>query len=84
MLKNVGLIDRILRFLLAVFLVWLGLFYLEGFRGNITGILISVTALLPLYMVITQSCFVFRWFNIHSLSKGEILRYGDPKNTRVN
>ena len=79
MLKNVGLIDRILRFFLAIFLVWFGLFFLNGIEGNILGIIVSLTSLLPLYMVITQTCFVFRWINIHSLSKKEILRYGDPK-----
>ncbi|NQV42496.1 MAG: DUF2892 domain-containing protein [Candidatus Marinimicrobia bacterium] len=84
MLKNVGWIDRGFRFFWAVFLIWFGLFFLEGIHGNILGILVSVTALLPLYMVITQSCFVFRWFNIHSLSKKEILRFGDSESTGKN
>jgi len=78
MIKNVGVIDRTLRLTLALFLGWIGLFLLNGLQGDILGILISLTSLLPLYMTITGSCFVFRWFNIHSLSKTEIGRYGDP------
>ncbi|MBT4129907.1 MAG: DUF2892 domain-containing protein [Candidatus Marinimicrobia bacterium] len=79
MLKNVGLIDRSLRFLLALLLIWLGLIFMKGIEGNVWGILVSLSSLLPLYMVITRSCFVFHWFNIHTLSKKEILRFGDPK-----
>jgi len=78
MIKNVGIIDRTMRFSLAIFLGWLGLFVLDGLQGAVLGILVSITSLLPLYMTITGSCFVFRWFNIHSLSKKEIGRYGDP------
>ena len=78
MIKNVGKIDRSLRLLLGIFLVWLGLWGLYGLEGNLLGIIISLTALMPFYMVITGSCFVFRWFKIHSLSKTECKIYGEP------
>ena len=78
MIKNVGLIDRLLRFLLGVLLVLVGLWKLEGLEGNIVGILMAVVSLLPFYMSITASCFVFKWFKIHSLSKSECERNGDP------
>jgi|APSaa5957512622_1039677.scaffolds.fasta_scaffold62748_1 hypothetical protein len=78
MIKNVGIIDKIFRFTLALFLGWIGLFVLDGLQGAVLGLLVSTTSLLPLYMVFTGSCFVFRWFNIHSLSRKEIDRYGDP------
>lgn len=78
MKKNVGKIDRSLRFLLGIFLLWLGLWQFNGLEGNISGILISLTALMPFYMVVTGSCFVFSWFKIHSLSKSECERYGEP------
>ncbi len=77
-MRNVGKIDRSLRFLLGVFLVWLGLWGLEGLTGNLLGILMALAALLPFYMTFTASCFVFRWFKIHSLSKSESARYGSP------
>jgi hypothetical protein len=78
MIKNVGKIDRTLRFVLGLFLVWLGLFVMNGKEGNIIGILVAIISLMPFYMTFTGSCFVFRWFKIHSLSKSECQRYGDP------
>lgn len=78
MVKNVGKIDRTLRFFLGFFLVWLGVFVLNGKEGKLIGILVTLTALMPFYMALTQSCFVFRWFKIHSLSKKECDIYGQP------
>ena len=78
MIKNVGSIDRLLRFLLGSFLVWLGLWQFNGLQGNLIGILIALASLLPFYMVVTSSCFVFRWFNIHTLSKAERQKHGNP------
>lgn len=78
MIKNVGRIDRILRFLLGLLLIWIGLWELNGFKGNIYGILVAVLSLMPFYMVLTGSCFVFRWLKIHSLSKSEYRKYGEP------
>lgn len=78
MIKNVGKIDRTLRFLLGLFLVWLGLFVMNGLEGNIIGIMVAIISLMPFYMTFTGSCFVFRWFKIHSLSKSESQKYGDP------
>jgi multisubunit Na+/H+ antiporter MnhE subunit len=69
MKKNVGRLDQFLRFCLAVFLIWLGLFYLDGKQGSVLGILVSICSLLPLYMVFTRKCFVFRWFNISSIGR---------------
>jgi hypothetical protein len=82
MIKNVGWIDRVLRFLLGLFLVWAGLFVLKGKEGNVLGIVIALISLMPFYMAITRSCFVFRWFKIHSLSKRECEVYGRPYQDR--
>ena len=76
--KNVGWIDRSLRFLLGALLIWIGLWELNGLKGNSIGISVAVVSLLPFYMTIAGSCFVFRWFKIHSLSKSEYKKYGDP------
>lgn len=78
MIKNVGKIDRILRLLLGVVLVWVGLFTLNGLEGNLIGILVALISLMPFYMTFTGSCFVFRWFKIHSLSNKECEIYGEP------
>ncbi|MCG8372583.1 MAG: DUF2892 domain-containing protein [Balneolales bacterium] len=78
MVKNVGMIDRIARFLVALFLAEIGLFRLNGLEGNVSGIVVAIISLIPLYMVITRSCFVFRWFRFHSLSNVELLKFGDP------
>ena len=79
MIINVGKIDRTLRFLLGIFLIWLGLYVFNGLEGSIIGILVAAVSLMPFYMTATGSCFVFRWFNIHSLSKKELDKYGDPR-----
>jgi len=78
MKKNVGQIDRILRFLLGLFLVWLGVFVLNGKEGKIIGILVALVSLMPFYMALTRSCFVFRWYKIHSLSRKECEIEGQP------
>ncbi len=78
MIRNVGIADRIFRFLFAILLLWLGLAMFDGISGNVIGVLIAITALIPLTMSTTGSCPVFRWFSIHSLSKREYEKYGDP------
>jgi Inner membrane protein YgaP-like, transmembrane domain len=69
--KNVGKIDRTLRFILALALVWLGVIVLNGKEGNAIGIIVAITSLLPFYMSLSGSCFMFKWCKIHSLSKKE-------------
>ena len=78
MIKNVGKIDRLLRLILGLFLLWFGLILLNGINGKIPGIIVAVCSLLPFYMAVTRSCFVFRWIKIHSLSKKEHELYGNP------
>ena len=78
MKKNVGQIDRVLRFLLGIFLIWFGVFFLNGKEGTAVGILVAISSLLPFYISLTRSCFVFRWFKIHSLSKKECKIQGRP------
>ena len=45
MKKNVGNIDRVLRIIFGVFLIWLGLFQLRGLKGEVLGILVVVNCL---------------------------------------
>ena len=78
MVKNIGKVDRTLRSLLGLFLVWIGVFVLNGKDGEAIGILVALISLMPFYMAITRSCFVFKWFKTHSLSKEECELYGQP------
>jgi hypothetical protein len=78
MIKNVGKIDRTLRLLLGLILVWLGVFVLNGKDGDIIGIFVALISLMPFYMAVTRSCFFFRCFKIHSLSKKECEIHGQP------
>jgi hypothetical protein len=81
-MKNVGVLDQWFRAILGIGLVGVGLWYLDGIKGNWLGIAVSVTSLLPFYMAITRSCFVFRWINIHSLSDSDLKRFGNPCRSR--
>jgi hypothetical protein len=67
--KNVGNLDAFLRLLLSGYLVYLGLFVLDGAKGSLLGILVALISLMPLYMVITRKCFVFKFLNISSIPK---------------
>lgn len=84
MVRNVGKVDRILRFLFSILLNWLGLIIFNGLNGNIFGLLIALIAIIPFTMSVTGSCPVFKWFHIHSLSKKEFDRYGDPYSSNEN
>ena len=69
MLKNVGKVDALLRFLLGIFLVFLGMIILKGIQGNILGILTALISIMPFYMAITRKCFVFNFFKISSIPR---------------
>ena len=76
--KNVGVVDRVLRFLLGLVLLYLGLFVWAGIQGSILGLAVAASSALPFYMAISRSCFVFRWFHINSLTKTECEILGEP------
>jgi hypothetical protein len=69
--RNVGDLDAGLRALLAVSLIGLGLLQFDGLKGEPLGIAVALTSLLPLSMVVTRRCFVFRWFGWSSVPKAE-------------
>lgn len=78
MTKNVGRIDRRFRFLIGHILLLTGLWMLNGLQGNLTGIIISLIALIPFYIAITGNCFVFRVLKLHTLSNIELEAYSHP------
>jgi hypothetical protein len=67
--KNVGNLDALLRTLLGILLVAFGLIFLDGWNGNVLGILVALISLMPFYMALTRKCFVFRWLHISSIPK---------------
>jgi hypothetical protein len=71
MKKNVGNLDASVRFLLAILLIYMGLFVFEGLDGNLIGILIALVSLVPIYFAVTRKCIVFKWFNLSSVPKDQ-------------
>lgn len=71
MQKNAGNLDAFLRTLLGFFIGYYGLAELDGFEGDLTGLLVALVSLVPFYMVITRKYFVFKYFNISSVPKGK-------------
>jgi hypothetical protein len=69
--KNVGNLDAAGRSALAVVLLLVGLVVLDGLHGRLLGLLVALTAALPIYMVVTRRCFVFRWFGLNSIPKSK-------------
>ncbi len=74
MKKNVGKIDSILRFLFGLFLVWLGLFYLQGLKGEAIGLIVAILSMIPFAISATKVCPVFTLFKISSITKKESQR----------
>lgn len=56
MKKNVGNIDRILRYVAALVLVGVGLFALKGLEGNTTGIIVTAIAIIPVFTATFRFC----------------------------
>lgn len=71
MKKNVGKIDRVLRIIFGLFLIWLGLFQLKGQEGEVLGILVALFSLVPFTIAATRICPVFAMFRISSITKKE-------------
>ena len=69
MKKNVGTIDANLRFFLGIFLIWLGLFYMNGVDGELEGIIVALIAIAPFTFSLTRKCPVFHLLNISSIPK---------------
>ena len=62
--KNVGGLDRTLRFIAGVALVPTGLFVLGGWRGNVIGIVVAAFALIPLVTSLIGFCPAYVPFRI--------------------
>jgi len=62
--KNLGRLDRALRFVAGAALIPIGLFLLGGWKGNPTGLLVAVLALIPLVTGLIGFCPAYVPFGI--------------------
>ena len=67
--KNMGRLDRTLRFIVGVALVPIGLVALGGWQGNLIGLLVTAFALLPLVTSLTGFCPGYIPFGISTLDR---------------
>lgn len=67
--KNMGRLDRTVRFIIGVALVVIGLFLLGGWRGNVDGLLVTVLALATLATSLVGFCPVYVPFGISTREK---------------
>jgi hypothetical protein len=71
--KNMGRLDRTLRFIVGVTLIPMGLFALGGWQGNLIGVLVAVFVLLPLVTSLTGFCPAYIPFGISTLDREQNL-----------
>ena len=67
--KNMGRLDRTLRFIVGVALVPIGLVALGGWQGTLIGLLVAAFALLPLATSLTGFCPGYIPFGISTLDR---------------
>lgn len=64
MKPNESTIDRIIRVVLGLLLIWLGLWPLSGLQGGALGIIVGVVGLILLVTAITGFCLIYRLLGI--------------------
>lgn len=69
MKKNVGNLDRTIRYIFAAVLVVVGLFLLGGIQGNTAGIIVAALALVPAYTATVRSCPLYSLTGISTSEK---------------
>lgn len=69
--RNEGLVDRIIRAVLAVVLLVLGLGPLGALRGAVLGIVVSVIGLILAFTAATGFCLLYKLLGISTTGKGK-------------
>ncbi len=64
--RNLGRLDRIVRFTMGAAMVLIGLFVLRGWQGNSTGIGVALLALVPLATSLAGICPAYTLFGINT------------------
>jgi len=67
--KNMGRLDRTLRFIVGMALVPIGLVALGGWQGTLIGFLVAAFAVLPLVTSLTGFCPAYIPFGISTLDR---------------
>lgn len=65
--RNMGRLDRTLRFLVGVALILIGLFALRGAQGSLSGIVVAAIAVMPILTAMTGFCPGYVPFGISTL-----------------
>ncbi len=69
--RNMGLLDRSLRFVVGVALLPVGLVALSGWHGNLVGVLVAAFALIPLVTSVTGFCPAYVPFGISTMGRAQ-------------
>ncbi len=68
--RNLGRLDRTVRFTLGAAMLLIGLFVLRGWQGNSTGTGVALFALAPLVTSLVGICPAYTLFGISTRSRG--------------
>ncbi len=76
--RNIGRIDRRLRFWFSFLLLVIGLWYFNGASLDPTGLAVSIFSGLIMLTALAAYCPICHLFRIHTLNEEEINTYGNP------
>ncbi len=79
--RNMGLLDRTLRFVVGAALIPVGLVALSGWQGNLIGVLVAAFALIPLVTSLTGFCPAYVPFGISTIGGAQRTGVRDPEAT---
>jgi hypothetical protein len=66
---NESTVDRVVRAVLGVILLWAGLWPLAGLQGSVLGIIVVLVALILLFTAATGFCLIYRLLGISTIKK---------------
>lgn len=67
--RNEGTVDRIVRAVVGVILLWAGLWPLAGLQAAVLGIIVALIGLILVITAITGFCLIYRLLGISTLKK---------------
>lgn len=70
MVRNEGVVDRVIRAVLAVLLLVIGLGPLGALRGSAWGIVVAVIGLILAFTAATGFCLIYKLLGISTVGKG--------------
>ncbi len=79
--RNMGVLDRTLRFVVGAALIPVGLVALSGWQGNLIGVLVAAFALIPLATSLTGFCPAYVPFGISTIGGAQRTGVRDPEAT---